>query len=227
MYSKTKMKQRVLLVGADGHDLLNRISTLQISRLPEGQRTLGLILNPQGKIRATFWITKKNATESELEFVPPFLEILDQFTFAEKYEIKPLTLGQEAAATEVDRIRHLTPRLGSEYRHDGTTNPLEVNLRSQIHDGKGCYPGQEVIEKIISLGSPPRKLVLLESSIQTIGDAALPLPLLDPQSLQEVGRLTSFEKGLALGIVRRTHLKEGQQLVVPQKIEFIVKRISE
>ncbi len=36
--------------------------------------------------------------------------------------------------------------------------PLEADLMSAIHTNKGCYPGQEVIAKIMNLGHPARKL---------------------------------------------------------------------
>ena len=220
------MKQRILLVGSDGHDLLNRISTLDVSKLELGVKTLGLILNPQGKIRCSFLISKKSPSESEIDFESPFLEVLDQYTFAEKYEIRPLPSADGIAANESERIQKLLPRFGKEYLHDETTNPLEINLRSQIHDGKGCYPGQEVIEKIISLGSPAKKLALLESVTKSF-EALTPLPLLDPITHQEVGTLTSFSEGHALGILKRTHLKMGIKLILPQKIEFTITRISE
>ncbi|MGE4234286.1 MAG: hypothetical protein AB7F43_13235 [Bacteriovoracia bacterium] len=38
------------------------------------------------------------------------------------------------------------------------TIPLEASLTDAIHENKGCYPGQEVIERIISMGKPPRLL---------------------------------------------------------------------
>ncbi|MBS1959025.1 MAG: hypothetical protein JST80_06095 [Bdellovibrionales bacterium] len=224
------MKQRILLVGTDGHDLLNRIGTLDISRLEPGVKTLGLILNPQGKIRSSFSITKKAKDESEIEFEPPFLEILDQFTFGEKYEIRTQPAPAADAADESSRIAGLTPKLGNEFLHDEATNPLEVNLRATIHDNKGCYPGQEVIEKIISLGSPARKLVLVEvdSTIDAKSPAnPLPQPLLDVKTRQEAGLLTSYSCGAGLAILKRTHLKEGTQLVLPENIYFTVKRISE
>jgi len=43
------------------------------------------------------------------------------------------------------------------------SNPLDLGLRDGISDQKGCYPGQEVIEKIISLGSPSKRLVQIET----------------------------------------------------------------
>jgi len=36
--------------------------------------------------------------------------------------------------------------------------PLELGLLDGVSQGKGCYPGQEVIERIITQGAPPRRL---------------------------------------------------------------------
>jgi folate-binding protein YgfZ len=221
MYSKTQMKpkdlkQVALLIGADGHDLLNRITTLDLSRIPMGERTLGLILNPMGKIRTSFWITPQSTDQSVLEFEESFKNILDQFTFAETYELKPLDLdASQNQINESDRIEMMQPTLGQEFLHDESTNPLEVNLRSAIHDQKGCYPGQEVIEKVISLGSPAKKLALL-SSIQNTSVKAEPSPLFDIASEQQVGALTSVaEHGdhwIALAVLRKTHWGLGTTL---------------
>jgi folate-binding protein YgfZ len=233
MYSKTLMKpkdlkQVALLIGADGHDLLSRITTLDLSRIPMGQRTFGLILNPMGKIRTSFWITPQSAANSILEFEDSFKSILDQFTFAETYELKPVeTQAQPESTSEFERILSLQPKLGNEFHHDESTNPLEVNLRSAIHDQKGCYPGQEVIEKVISLGSPAKKLALVSSN-QKPPLNAQPAPMLDIASEQAVGHLTSVaEHGdhwIGLAVLRKTHwglgtlLKSGDQSWKVEKI---------
>ncbi len=41
--------------------------------------------------------------------------------------------------------------------------PLEVGLIDGISQGKGCYPGQEVIERILTQGAPPRRLARVRS----------------------------------------------------------------
>ncbi len=64
--------------------------------------------------------------------------------------------------------------------------PLEAELLTAIHENKGCYPGQEVIEKIRAIGQVPRRLMLLR------GAGAVPQA---PQALkfvtQDAGTLTS------------------------------------
>ena len=43
--------------------------------------------------------------------------------------------------------------------------PLDVNGRVGIVEQKGCYPGQEVIERTIAIGRPARRLVTVKGQI--------------------------------------------------------------
>jgi folate-binding protein YgfZ len=207
------MKQRVLLKGTQGLNLLHRISSINLHSLVLGCRTPGLILNPEGKILSSFEITLLTSDSAEIMADEPFLTELERYTFSEKYELESFQLNSEIKEDEEARILGLIPKEGFEFFPDGKTNPLEINLRHAIADQKGCYPGQEVIEKIISLGSPARRLCLLKSKTPT--QEAPPISLQSPEG-QEVGTLTSVSGTLALAIIRRTHLKLGTLLHSPQ-----------
>jgi folate-binding protein YgfZ len=215
------MKQRVLLIGKDAIDLLHRISTVNAHALILGETTPGLFLNPQGKILNSFSLILRDANSLEVIFDDQFLEILDRYTFAEKYEIQKLEARPADEIPESERIRKLIPKLGHEFKASGDINPLEINLRSAIHDNKGCYPGQEVIEKIISLGSPARRLCLLRGSTHEV----LPAPLFDETGLIEIGTLTSASDGVALAIIKRTHLVKDRA-VKTKEASFKIEQIS-
>lgn len=133
----------------------------------------------------------------------------------------------EATREELEewRIQNLRPRAGSEMTFE--TTPLEIGLRDGVAENKGCYPGQEVIERIISLGSPAKRLCLVELNEKEVGE--LPQPLMnDADPAQEVGTLTSVlptdPKGLRLGLalIKKIHAKEGLRLKEGQVI-----RVSE
>ena len=208
MYSKMAMKQRILLTGKDGIDLLQRITTLDFKRLDTAIAHPGLFLNAQGKILCHFMATKKPDGDSvEITFENQFLELLDQYTFSERYRIETLSNDSSHAPElyEMERIRARIPKEGNEFLANGETNPLEVNLQSAIHDQKGCYPGQEVIEKIIAIGSPAKRLCLVKIVDGTTLPAPLPLEL-------DFGKLTSFESPYGLAIVRKTHASPGTPL---------------
>lgn len=215
------MRQRVLLKGLDGIDLIHRISTLDLKKLTPHTARSGLILNPKGKIISEFEVKLLDSDELEIQFEKGFLELLEQFTFSEKYQIIPLPSIFEPSLSEKERILSLKPKLNFEYRLDGESNPLEVNLGEAISDQKGCYPGQEIIEKIVAIGSSAKKLCLL-STDGTPGP--VPLPLFD-QNQNEVGTLTSYFEGKGLALIKRTHLKIGTR-VENKGLSFTLEKIA-
>lgn len=104
----------------------------------------------------------------------------------------PLPAGEpvDAAWCEARRITQGAPRWPTEYRDDIT--PLDVGLAG-VSEGKGCYPGQEVIERTLALGRPARRLVRV-----TLAGAAEPGELTAAGA--PAGLLTSVAgaRGLAL-----------------------------
>ena len=203
------MKQRVLLKGKDALDLLQRISSVDLKRTQVNEPCEGLILNPQGKILSFFILTRLNEHEVLVDFEDEFLALIDQYTFGEKYEVLPQPLPAAMPLKESERIQSLKPLFGQEFKSDGTINPLEVNLKSAIHDQKGCYPGQEVIEKILSLGSPAKRLCLLTSNEPLVINC--PVILSNPEGL-EAGILTSFDQTSGLAILKRPYAQEHKIL---------------
>lgn len=110
------------------------------------------------------------------------------------------------------RIRSLSPRVDHELSE--TIIPLEAGLSDAVASNKGCYPGQEVIEKIVSLGSPSKRLVLIEGPYDGTGEIQIHQKLMSTATPPaEIGELTSVfhenEKFYALGLVRKIHAKEN------------------
>ncbi|MBI2712554.1 MAG: hypothetical protein HYX41_06860 [Bdellovibrio sp.] len=110
------------------------------------------------------------------------------------------------------RIQALRPRIDHEI--DQETMPVEVGLTDAVSPNKGCYPGQEVIEKIISLGSPPRRLCLIsgEGRAPTRGQAIFNQAN-PPVEVGFVG--SSIQEGdryMALAVIRKIHAKEGLEI---------------
>jgi folate-binding protein YgfZ len=112
------------------------------------------------------------------------------------------------------RIQALRPRVGIEI--DDSTMPLEVGLIDAVSQGKGCYPGQEVIERIISMGTPPRRLAKLEGTwapphTPAAGDLVF-------SQDTECGKVTSIQlednRFTALVLLRKAQAKEGAPLKI-------------
>ncbi len=118
---------------------------------------------------------------------------------------------------EKNRIQALRPRIDVEITPD--SNPLEMGLLEAIAQNKGCYPGQEVIEKIISLGSPAFRLVQIKGQGQhpEAGDTLLN----EATPPAEIGKVTSVfgdsHEFIALGLVRKIHAKENLPVQFAQK----------
>ncbi|QTX03973.1 YgfZ/GcvT domain-containing protein [Agromyces archimandritae] len=127
-------------------------------------------------------------------------------------------------ALEALRIAAWRPRLAAEV--DEKTVPHELDwLRSAVDLGKGCYKGQETVAKVLNLGRPPRRLVMLhldgsDTILPEPGDAVVALKDQgdgEPER-RTVGRVTSagmhHELGpIALAVVKRA-VPAGLELIV-------------
>jgi folate-binding protein YgfZ len=109
------------------------------------------------------------------------------------------------------------------------SNPLEIGLHHAVAGNKGCYPGQEVIEKIISLGAPARRLVKLsgEGSKPEVGAV---VNAVDPGKT-EAGRITSAtqtESGgfEALALIKKIYAQEGAQFAVGSEKTATIVQVS-
>jgi folate-binding protein YgfZ len=120
---------------------------------------------------------------------------------------------------EKKRIRALRPKIDVEILL--TSSPLELGLTDAIASNKGCYPGQEVIEKIMALGSPAKRLAQIEGqgSPPRVGE----MIFTDAQPPLEIGQVTSVtssgEAYMALGLIKKIHAKEGLAIRFSEKNE--------
>jgi folate-binding protein YgfZ len=110
-----------------------------------------------------------------------------------------------ADALEALRVEGGVPAWGAEYGPE--SSPLEVSGVVGIADAKGCYPGQEVIERTLSLGKPPRALVRLSLEADAPAGAQI------VADEKPVGLVTSVGTGggrvAAMGLVKRKVAADG------------------
>ncbi|MBI3558308.1 MAG: hypothetical protein HY074_18735, partial [Deltaproteobacteria bacterium] len=114
----------------------------------------------------------------------------------------------EAPTLELYRLRAGDPAVPAEL--NATTIPLEARLDDAVHENKGCYPGQEVVERIRAMGQVPRALARLS------GKGEPPhIPAAIQSGEQEAGTLTSAVADriaggwVGLGYLKRAFTKEG------------------
>jgi aminomethyltransferase len=125
-------------------------------------------------------------------------------------------LGLVAAgpeALEILRIEAGTPRFGAELTEE--VLPPEARLERAVSRRKGCYTGQEVVERLASQGRPSHLLVgfRLEAGLP----AALPAEVRgDGRKLGEVTSAceSPAEGAIGLGFVRAAHAEPGTRVEV-------------
>ncbi|WP_127794102.1 folate-binding protein YgfZ [Agromyces sp. LHK192] len=131
-------------------------------------------------------------------------------------------------AEEALRIAAWRPRFATEV--DEKAIPHEFDwLRSAVDLGKGCYKGQETVAKVLNLGRPPRRMVLLHldgsdtvlpaPGEQVVGEKVRPEPAAgEAPERKVVGRITSSAMHHELGPIALAVVKRA----VPADLDLIV-----
>ncbi len=114
--------------------------------------------------------------------------------------------GGSSGDYDVLRILHGFPRWGVDMGPD--VLPMEAGLEPiAISYTKGCYIGQEVIQRVKTYSEPPTMLVQLKVASASPGDAI-------SSGGQEIGTVTSANAAVALGYVRKEYKKAGTEVTV-------------
>ena len=114
--------------------------------------------------------------------------------------------GRGEPLAESERIAHLYPRHGHEI--SDAFNPFEVGLAHEVHLAKGCFTGQEALQRLITYESVRRR----PARIQLAGGSpTLPSDVLAKGDApgERAGVLTSFDAGEGFAILRRGELESG------------------
>jgi folate-binding protein YgfZ len=131
-------------------------------------------------------------------------------------------------AFETARIEAGIPRFGADM--NANYLPLECNLESAVVFNKGCYIGQEVINRVHSFGHVNKELRGLRLS-SPAGNRAAPGDKLFYQGA-EAGQLTSvghspaLDADIALGYVKRECNQAGAELTVKNGTGDIAARVT-
>ncbi len=177
-------------------------------------------MNEHDFIRAAFdrnpaFIARVSSTGEEGYEVwtsPDAITSLWQHTLDIAPEFSVLPCGVEALETL--RIEAAIPRYGQELAED--TLPLEAGLLNALSFTKGCYVGQEIVERARSRGHVNWKLVGLfvdSSQIPAAGEKLF-------ADGKEIGEITSscvspsLGRTIALAYVRREFQEPGMRLIL-------------
>jgi len=153
----------IRLTGRDALSLLHRISTQALLDLKPGQSRATLFCDFRGRLlhRAlvsvaedgAVWLRRPDAPGAELAAFLDRHIFRDDVAIEDRSEMAP---PEPTASEERARIRAGGARHGHEIAE--AFNPYEAGLAADVHLDKGCYTGQEALQRLITYGSVRREL---------------------------------------------------------------------
>lgn len=192
----------VIVEGADAQSYLHSQVSQDMNGMAVGEQRWTFVLEPTGKVEALARVTKAGEQRFELDIDAGFGEALLGRVNRFKIRVDAATSLGAARGEPTDEAARITagwPKMGAEIV-PGETIPAGTGLsRLAVNFTKGCYPGQELVERMDSRAAEaPKSLRRL-----TVGDGAAPGdPILDDGN--EVGVLTSVSGTVALGWIKRS-----------------------
>ena len=213
--------QALRFAGRDVLDVLHRVSSNDLAHLPAGEARTTLFCDFRGRLlhRAVVahdaggdvWLLSDSPGPALAAFVDARVFREDVRLESGPGDVPPALAPLATAAFGADeraRIQAGLPRHGHEVVDD--FNAYEAGLAGEVHLAKGCYTGQEALQRLVTYDSVRRERVRLTG-------AGPPPALQDVLAGGEtVGRLTSATSAdagwVALAIVRVTALESGAAL---------------
>lgn len=191
----------VVVEGPDAQSYLQSQVSQELTGMAVGEQRWSFVLDPTGKIDSLARISRVADERFELDTDEGFGEALLARVNRFKIRVKAETSAGDQIgepADEPHRVALGWPRLGAEII-PGETIPGGTGLTSvAVNFTKGCYPGQELVERMDSRAAQAPKS-LRRLSVEP--GAAPGDPVLDGDD--EVGVLTSVSGEHAIGWVKR------------------------
>ncbi len=200
-------RDRVTVVGPDAQSYLQSQLAQEIRDLAVGAARWTLILDPSGKIDVLARVQRTAddvfVLDTDAGFGDAMLARIDRFKIRVDAETTLDAAGSPGSSLdhELARIAAGWPRMGNEIE-PGSTIPATTGVTMlAVNFQKGCYPGQELVERMNSRGADaPRSLRIVDlDEGQVVGGAVH-----DAEGA-EVGVITSVagEGGIGLAFVKR------------------------
>jgi folate-binding protein YgfZ len=196
----------VTVSGPDARRYLHSQVSQDIESMRPGDERWTFVLAPTGKVETLARVVCVDDDTFELETEHGFGEGLEARLNRFRIRVRA-ELGRRETDVDVDpeehaadRVRRGWPAMGAEII-PGETIPAETGIAAEaVNFTKGCYPGQELVERMDSRGaSAPRQLRVVTVDVGTVpGD-----PIIDPATGEAVGTVTTVAGTSALGYVRR------------------------
>jgi tRNA-modifying protein YgfZ len=198
----------VVVEGADALTYLQSQVSQDLRPLADGDSAWTFVLSPTGKVEVLARIVRNSPTwftlDTDRGFGDALVARLNRFKIRVDATISLSAAGpagERSVESEVARLRAGWPQMGAEII-PGETIPAETGVvDAAVSFTKGCYPGQELVERMDSRGAAaPRSL---RSVIVPEGTRPGDDYIVDGQT---AGRVTSVVGEVALALVRRQFL---------------------
>ena len=202
-------RDHVIVEGTDALTYLHSQVAQDLNGLAVGESTWTLVLDPTGKVESLARVHRSSDTRFDFDTDAGFGEALavrlNRFKIRVHAEISVEPAGASAPSDlyETARIAAGWPRMGFEIVPGETIPAVTGVVPIAVNFTKGCYPGQELVERMDSRGADaPKSLrIVAVAAGARVGD-----PVLDDDGA-EVGTITSVSLAgdLGLAFVKRGH----------------------
>lgn len=199
-------RDTVTVTGEDAMTYLQSQLSQEIRDLEVGDARWTFLLEPNGRIDVLARVTRVSddvyRLDTDAGFGETLLARVNRFKIRVRADVELALAAAQPPddAIERERIEAGWPRMGAEIVA-GETIPAETGLNAvAVNFKKGCYPGQELVERMDSRAAvAPRSLRRLDvADGVAAGD-----PIVDADGT-EVGVLTTVSGTRALGYVKRS-----------------------
>jgi tRNA-modifying protein YgfZ len=198
----------VVVEGPDALTYLHSQIAQDVRGLDVGASAWTLVLEPSGKVESLARVTRTGDDRFDFDTDAGFGEALaarlNRFKIRVEAEITVVPAASAAPSDEHEAARVAAgwPRMGAEIVPGQTIPAVTGVVPVAVNFAKGCYPGQELVERMDSRGADaPMSLRIVDLPAgAVVGD-----PLVVDGV--EVGSITSVSPAgaLALALVRRSH----------------------
>jgi tRNA-modifying protein YgfZ len=199
----------VLVEGPDALSYLHSQISQDIRSLAVGESAWTLVLEPSGKVESLARVTRLADDSYDFDTDAGFGEALaarlSRFKIRVAAEITstPAASADPSPEHEVARVAAGWPRLGAEIV-PGETIPASTGVVSvAVNFTKGCYPGQELVERMDSRGAQAPLALRVVEVAEGVGAGSA----LTDGNGATIGTVTSVSPAgdLAIALIKRGH----------------------
>jgi folate-binding protein YgfZ len=193
----------VTVEGPDALTYLQGQITQDVRNLAVGNATWTFVLEPTGRIVVLARLQRTASDRYQLVvddgYGDALLDRLARFKLRVKAELTLCTGVDDTVPTSAERVETRWPAMGREIV-PGETIPAETGVTGvAVSFTKGCYTGQELVERMDARqAAPPRRLVRVSAPADLADGATLTL------AGKAVGVVTTSEGSRALAYVNRS-----------------------